>query len=100
MDPDTEYDGSVPGPDETVGGSDQDADDQDQDQEIEGGNDVRGRTGGPDEAGSTCAVSLPCRNSNVSICRNQRCDGRRDCPEGEDELGCTDIGTLLLFFFI
>ncbi|XP_052752510.1 basement membrane-specific heparan sulfate proteoglycan core protein isoform X3 [Galleria mellonella] len=36
-----------------------------------------------------CENPITCSNSNVTICPEQLCDGKSDCPDNDDEYGCT-----------
>ncbi|XP_017472792.1 PREDICTED: low-density lipoprotein receptor-related protein-like, partial [Rhagoletis zephyria] len=35
-------------------------------------------------------ASFTCSESGVQICDEQRCDDHEDCPDGEDEVGCSE----------
>lgn len=36
---------------------------------------------------------VPCGNTGVYICEIQQCDGKADCPGGDDEVNCPPTGT-------
>ena len=33
-----------------------------------------------------------CADGSIYICADQKCDGKRDCPDGDDEANCTRNG--------
>uniref|UniRef100_A0A182IZ73 SEA domain-containing protein n=1 Tax=Anopheles atroparvus TaxID=41427 RepID=A0A182IZ73_ANOAO len=88
LDPD---DNGLPTEDSILDPIDSDDDDYLTERPFESGEDNEGpgavpdRT--PDEPKDLCRGDdkVPCGDSSVFICEVQQCDGRRDCPNGEDE---------------
>lgn len=39
-----------------------------------------------------------CADSSVTICADQECDGKKDCPNGEDEAHCSSGSGITIFF--